>query len=157
MNKSKDFLVGRLNMISDSQFWPSYSVRKNLSFLKVKGKGREKMIEKSFVGKIRGLVEKRELRALEEKKLVEGLKSEREMMKEKKKIKKRVLAFDMTPKRHCLENGFYSDKHIKVLRVVPNDILLMKKLRKSREGLGVRSPRYEDPKTRMRSCVAQTD
>lgn len=145
MNKSKDFLVDRLNMISDSLFWPNYSVRKNLSFLKLRGKVKT---QRSFVGKIKNLAEKRELQFGKEKKLVGGLKIEK---------KRRVLNFDLSQKRQFLKNEFNSDEHIKVLRVVPSDKIVLKGLRKSREGLSIRSPKYEDPKIRMRSCVAQTD
>lgn len=144
MKKSRDFLVNRLNVISDSFHWPNYSIRKRSSYEKSRPKV---SLQESTVGRIRSLAEKKVMNSVKLQKPIKSL--------ERKEKKLQIL--ELSSKKHCLKSDFFTDEHIKVLRMIPNDKLMLKNLRKTTQPLLVRSPRYDESKFRLKSSLTQTE
>lgn len=146
MKKSRDFLVNRLNVVSDSFHWPSYSIRKRTSY----GKSKPVVsLETSIVGRIKSLAEKKVMNSVKIQKQSKGSERKRE----------RLQVFEMRSTKHCVKSDFFTDEHIKVLRMIPNDklVLKVKSLRKTAQPLLVRSPRYDESKVRLKSSLTQTE
>lgn len=143
MKGSSDVLVKKLNMVSNSYFWPNYYISKHSSTIRLR---QVSPVDDDIITKVKSLAQKRIKCCPVALKDNKGTRTQR----------KKLFLIPAKPRTHTCNSTFLNDDHIKVLRMIPNDKIMLKSIKKSARPLITRDSLYEDSKYRVKPSTTQT-
>ena len=143
MKGSSDILVKKLNMVSNSYFWPNYYISKHSSTIRLR---QVSPVNNDIITKVKSLAKKRIKCSPVSQKDYKSASTQR----------RKLFVIPTKPRTHTCNNTFFNDDHIKVLRMVPNDKIMMKSIKKSAKPLITRDSLYEDSRYRVKPSTTQT-